>query len=113
MDAITTGNKDSNNIGLFLPKGKNQVGLFPSNSSPKNHNKSNEHLRNFNMISQRKRSTNKDHTSHQIDMTSTGGIGQDHQRLVHQGRDKGTMLLIGDTGMMVILTDQMVAIVIN
>ena len=49
LDAVTTGNKDSNNIGLFLPKGKDQVGLFPSNSSPKNHNKSNEHLRNFNM----------------------------------------------------------------
>ena len=48
-DAVTTGNKDSNNAGLFSPKGKNQVGLFPPNSSPKSHNKSNEHLRHFNM----------------------------------------------------------------
>ena len=56
---------------------------------------------------------NKDNTSHLTDMTSTGGVGQDHQKLVHQGKDIGMMLLIGDTGMMVILTDQMVAIVIN
>ena len=48
-DAVPTGNKDGNNVGLFLPKGKDQVGLFPSNSSPQNHNKSNEHLRNFDM----------------------------------------------------------------
>ena len=48
-DAVTTGNKDVNNIGLFLPKGKDHVGLFPSNSSPKNYSKSNEHLRNFDM----------------------------------------------------------------
>ena len=48
-DAVTTGNKDGNTIGLSPQKGKNQVGLFPSNSSPKNHNKSSEHLRNFNM----------------------------------------------------------------
>ena len=46
-DAVTTGKKDDNSIGLFPPKGKDQVGLFPSNSSPKNHRKSNEHLRNF------------------------------------------------------------------
>ena len=45
---------------------------------------------------------NKGHTSHPI----TGDIDQDHQRLVHQERDIGTMLLIGDTGMMVILTDR-------
>ena len=50
---------------------------------------------------------------HPIDMTSTGGTGQDCQRLAHQGRDVGMMLLIEDTGMMVILTDQIVAIVIN
>ena len=56
---------------------------------------------------------NKDHTSHLIDMMSTGGVGQDYHRLVCQGRDIGMMLLIEDTGMMVILTDQMVAIVIN
>ena len=48
-NAVTAGNKDNSNIGLFLPKGKDQVGLFPSNSSPKNHNKSSEHIRNFNM----------------------------------------------------------------
>ena len=48
-DVVTTGNKDVNNVGLFLPKGKDQVGLFPPNSSPKNHRKSNEHLRNFDM----------------------------------------------------------------
>ena len=46
-------------------------------------------------------------------MSSTRGIGQDHQKLVHQGRDIVMTLLIGDTGMMVISTDQMVAIVIN
>ena len=56
---------------------------------------------------------NKDHTSHPTDMTSAKSIGLDHQKLVHQGRDIAMMLLIGDTGMMVILTDQMVAIVIN
>ena len=48
-DAVTTGNKYGNSIGLFLRKGKDQVGLFPSNSSPKNYNKSNEHLRDFDM----------------------------------------------------------------
>ena len=36
-------------------------------------------------------------------MTSTGDVGLDRQRLVHQGRDIGMMLLIGNTGMMVIL----------
>ena len=36
----------------------------------------------------------KDHTSHQIEMMSTRHIGQDCQRLVHQERDKGMMLLI-------------------
>ena len=46
-------------------------------------------------------------------MTLTRGVGQDHQRLVHQGRDIGTMLLIEDTVMMVILTDQLLATVIN
>ena len=35
-DASATGNNDSN-----------RVGLFPPNSSPKNHNKSSEHLRNI------------------------------------------------------------------
>ena len=49
LDAVPTGNKDVNKVGLFLPKGKDQVGLFPPSSSPKNHNKSNEHLRNFDM----------------------------------------------------------------
>ena len=48
-DAVPMSNKDVNNVGLFLPKGKDQVGLFLPNSSPKNHNKSNEHLRNFDM----------------------------------------------------------------
>ena len=61
-DAVSTGNKDVNNVDLFLPKGKDQVGLFPLYSSPTNHNKSNEHLRN---VSQWKRSMNKDHTSTQ------------------------------------------------
>ena len=46
-DAATTNNKNGNNVGLFPQKGKDQVGLFPPNSSPKNHNKSSEHLRNF------------------------------------------------------------------
>ena len=45
LDASTAGNKDGNNVGLFPPKGKDQVGLFPTNSSPKNHNKSSEHFR--------------------------------------------------------------------
>ena len=48
-DAVPTSNKDVNSVGLFLPKGKDQVGLFPPKSSPKIHNKSNEHLRNFDM----------------------------------------------------------------
>ena len=52
---------------------------------------------------------NKDHTSHQV----TRGVGQDHQKLVHQEKDIGMMSPIEDTGMMVILTDQMVAIMIN
>ena len=112
-DAAPTGNKNVNNVCLFPPKGKDQVGLFQPNSSPKNHNKSNGHLRNFDMDQLVKRSMNKDHTSHQIDMTLTGGVGQDHQKLVHKGRDIDRMLLIEDTGMMVILTDQIVAIVIN
>ena len=41
-DASTAGDKASNNIGLFPPKGRDQVELFPANSSPKNHNKSSE-----------------------------------------------------------------------
>ena len=44
--AITVG-EDINNVGLFPHKGKDQVGLFPSNSSPKNPNKSNEHFWNL------------------------------------------------------------------
>ena len=48
-DAVPMGNKDVNNVGLFLPKGKDQAGLLPPNSSPKNDKKSNEHLRNFDM----------------------------------------------------------------
>ena len=48
-DAVLMGNKDVNNIGLLPLKGKDQVGLFPPNSSPQNHNKSNVHLRNFDM----------------------------------------------------------------
>ena len=35
-------NKDISNVGLFLQKGKDQVGLFLLNSSPKNPNKSDE-----------------------------------------------------------------------
>ena len=53
-------------------------------------------------ISQWRRSMNKDHTSHPI----TGDVGQDHERLVYQGRDIGMMLLTGDTGTMAIQTDQ-------
>ena len=45
----TTVNEDVNNIGLFPHKGKDHVGLFPRNSSPKNDNKSNEHLGNLDM----------------------------------------------------------------
>ena len=108
-DAVPMGNKNVSNTGLFLPTGKHQVGIFPPNSSPKNHNKSNEHLRNFDMVQSVEEINEQDHTSHPI----TGDIGQDCQRLVHQGRDTGMMLLIGDIGMMVILTDQMVVIVIN
>ena len=46
-DTATAVNKDNNNVGLFPQKGKDQVGLFPLNSSPKNPNESNEHLRNL------------------------------------------------------------------
>ena len=49
LDASTVGNKDTNNVGLFPLKGKDQVGIYPSNSSPKNYNKSSEHLRDFDM----------------------------------------------------------------
>ena len=111
-DAVPMGNNDVNNVGLFPPKGKDQVGLFPPNSSHKNHKISNEHLRNFTM-DQSVEEINKDLTSHQIEMTSTGDVGQDCQTLVYQGRDIGMILLIGDAGMTVILTDQMVVIVIT
>ena len=47
IDASATGNKDSESVGLFLPKGKDQAGLFPPNSIPKNHNKTSEHLKDF------------------------------------------------------------------
>ena len=40
----TTVSKNEDNVGLFLPNGKNQEKLFPQNSSPKNASKSNEHL---------------------------------------------------------------------
>ena len=46
--AIAVG-EDINNVGFFPHKSKDQVGLFPSNSSPKNPNKSNEHLGNLDM----------------------------------------------------------------
>ena len=49
LDASTVGNKDTNNVGLYPLKGKDQVGIYPSNSSPKNYNKSSEHLRDFDM----------------------------------------------------------------
>ena len=45
----TAVSEDINNVGLFPHKGKDHVGLFPSNSSPKNPNKSNEHLGNLDM----------------------------------------------------------------
>ena len=48
-NASTAGDKVSNKVGLFPPKDKEQVGLFPSNSSPKNQNKSSEYLRGFDM----------------------------------------------------------------
>ena len=48
-DAETTGSKDSNIVSLFPQKGKDQAGLFPPSLSPKNNNKSNEHIRNFDM----------------------------------------------------------------
>ena len=45
----TAVSKDINNVGLFPHKGKDHVGLFPKNSSPKNPNKSNGHLGNLDM----------------------------------------------------------------
>ena len=48
---------------------------------------------------------NKGHTNHPTGMMSTEGIGQDHQKLDHQGRDIGMTLLKGDTGMKVISID--------
>ena len=39
-----TVSENVDNVDLFPPKGKNQEKLFPQNSSPKNADKSNEHL---------------------------------------------------------------------
>ena len=87
-DAETTGNKDANTIGLFPQKGKDQVGLFPSNSSPKNHNKSSEHFRNFNM-DQSVEEINEQGSYQPPDRHDINqGIGQDHRKLDHQGRDR-------------------------
>ena len=40
----TTVSENEDNVGLFLPNGKNEEKLFPQNSSPENVIKSNEHL---------------------------------------------------------------------
>ena len=45
----TAVSEDISNVGLFPHKGKDHVGLFPKNSSPKIPNKSNEHLGNLDM----------------------------------------------------------------
>ena len=45
----TAVSEDVNNVDLFPHKGKDHEGIFPKNSSPKNKNKSNEHLGKLNM----------------------------------------------------------------
>ena len=61
------------------------------------------------------KSTKMVHTRHLIDTTTmlTEDTGLNYQKLAHQKRDIGTMLMTGEAGMRVISTDQMVTIVIN
>ena len=103
-DAVTTGKKDNNSIGLFLPKGNDQVGLFPSNSSPKNHSKSNEHLRNFNM-DQSVEEINEQGSYQPPDRHDVNWRCRSRSSETCSPREKHRYDL--DTGMMVILTDQM------
>ena len=85
-DASTAGNKVSNNVGLFPPKGKEQVGLFPLNSSPRNHNKSSEHLRDFNMDQSVEEINEQGHTSHPTSMMSAEDAEQDTSSLRERHR---------------------------
>ena len=55
----------------------------------------------------------KDHTSPQTDRVLAIEVGQDDQRVVHKEKDTGMMSQIGDTGMIIMLTGQIVAITIN
>ena len=48
-NASPEGNSDKDKVGLFPQKCKDQVGLFPPNSIPNNRDKTNEHLRHFDM----------------------------------------------------------------
>ena len=111
----TTVSEDVNNVDLFPHKGKVQEGLFPKNSSPKNENKSDEHLGRLSMDQTveeiNEESMSEDHTSPQTDRVLD--IEVDHQRVVHKEKDTGMMLLIGDTGMIIMLTGETVVITIN
>ena len=113
----TAINEDINNVGLFPHKGKDHVGLFPKNSIPKNKShKSNEYLGNLDM-DQSVEEINEEiseHGSYQPpDRVSTIEVGQDCQKIVHKGIDTGMMSLIGDTGMIIMLTGQIVVIAVN
>ena len=67
------------------------------------------------LTNQWKKSMKMVHTSHLITATMmlTEDTGCAHQKLVHQERGIGMTLMIGEAGMRVISTDQMVTIVIN
>ena len=54
-----------------------------------------------------------DHISHRTDRSSTGEVGQGCHKVVHKGKDIGMMLLIEDTGMIVMLIGQTTVITIN
>ena len=54
-----------------------------------------------------------DHINCQIDRVSAIGVDQDHQRGLHRGKDVGIMSLIGETGMIIMLTSERVVITVS
>ena len=54
-----------------------------------------------------------DHINHQIDEIRVPEVDQDHLKLKQEGIDIGMMSLIGDTGMIIMITGQIVVIAAN
>ena len=53
------------------------------------------------------------HINHQIDEIRVPEVDQDHLKLKQEGIDIGMMSLIGDTGMIIMITGQITVIAVN